>query len=66
MRNVSKQIIIKPYVDYDGILTLEERKKILTRLESAFSWLGATIPEEIEINGKKIKLLKEIQNLIMN
>lgn len=60
-----REIIIGPHVDYDGILTQDERKKILARLESAFNWLGASIPKEIKIEGIKYKLREEIQNLIM-
>jgi hypothetical protein len=37
----------------------------LNRIESAFSWLGATIPEEIELDGDKIQLRGEIQRLIL-
>ncbi len=62
---MTKEIVIGPYVDYDGILTKDERKKILTRIESAFSWLGATIPEEITLADTKFKLRGEIQKLIM-
>ena len=43
----------------------DERKKILTRIESAFGWLGATIPEEIELADTKFRLREEIQKLIM-
>lgn len=62
---MTKEIIIKPYVDYDGILTQEERKKILAKLESAFGFVGADIPIEIKLDGEKFKLRDEIQNLIM-
>ncbi|WP_455392774.1 DUF5788 family protein [[Eubacterium] cellulosolvens] len=60
-----KEIIIGPHVDYDGILTEAERRKILNRIESAFGWLGASIPEEIELAETKFKLRIEIQKLIM-
>lgn len=62
---MAKEVVIGPYVDYDGILTKDERKKILTRIESAFGWLGATIPEEIELADTKFRLREEIQKLIM-
>jgi hypothetical protein len=62
---MTKEIVIGPYVDYDGILTKDERKKIITRIESAFGWLGATIPEEIKLADTKFKLREEIQRLIM-
>ncbi len=64
--NMEKKIDLEPYINYDGILSDDERKRILDRIESAFSWLGATIPKEIEIQGKKYKLQQEIQNLILN
>jgi len=59
-----EKIIMGPIVNFDGILSQEERKKILSRLESAFACLGATIPEEIDLNGEKFNLLSEIQTLI--
>ena len=62
---MTKKIILDPYIDYDGVLTQAERKKILNRLESAFSWIGATIPEEIKLDGDKFKLREEIQKLIL-
>ena len=65
VKKMTKEIIIKPHVDYDGILTQEERKKILAKLESAFGFVGADIPKEIELDGEKFKLRNEIQTLIM-
>jgi hypothetical protein len=62
---MTKKVFIEPYVNYDGVLTQDERKKILTRLESAFASLGATIPEEIEIEGVKFRLHDEIEKLVM-
>jgi hypothetical protein len=59
------EIKMKPLVDYDGVLTNEERKKILNRLESAFNWLGASIPKKVEIDGETFKLREEMHNLIM-
>lgn len=63
--NKDKKIIIGPYVNYDGILSSDERKRILKKIESAFSWLGAEIPEVIEIRDVKYNLNQEIQNLIL-
>jgi hypothetical protein len=62
---MKKKIVMEPYVDYDGILTQDERRKILTRVESAFARLGATIPEEIEIEGVKFRLQEEIESLVL-
>ncbi len=62
---MTKKILIEPLVNYDGILSQDERKKILTRIESAFSWLGATIPTKIELDGETYRLCDEIQKLIM-
>lgn len=62
---MTRKVILEPIVDHDGILTTEERKRILNRIESAFSWLGAAIPKVIELDGEKIKLRDEIQKLIM-
>ena len=62
---MTKRVVVEPIIDYDGILTETERKKILKRIESAFCWLGASIPEDIELDGVKFKLRSEIQHLIM-
>ncbi len=62
---MSKRIIIGPHINYDGILTPEERNSILKRIESAFNWLGADIPNEVTIKGRKYNLKQEIQDLIM-
>jgi hypothetical protein len=62
--SMARKIVIEPHINYDGILSPEERRSILNKIESAFSWLGAEIPEDIEIKGKKIKLNEKIKNLI--
>ena len=62
---MTMEIKMKPLVDYDGVLSNEERKMILSRLESAFSIVGASIPEKITINGETFKLRKELRDLIM-
>jgi hypothetical protein len=56
---------MKPLVDYDGVLTKEERKRILSRIDSMFSWVGASIPDTVEIKGKKLPLRRAINDLIM-
>jgi hypothetical protein len=62
---MSKKIVLEGHINYDGILSPEERKSILNRIESAFNWLGADIPDEIELKGVKYNLKEEIQNLIL-
>jgi hypothetical protein len=53
-----------PLVDMDGILTEEERGRIIKRLHSMLSWVGSSIPEEEIISGKQIDLRKIIIELI--
>jgi hypothetical protein len=60
-----QRVDTKPLVDFDGILTLEERKRILARVDSMFSWVGASIPDRLEADGDVIHLKRTIHDLIM-
>ena len=62
---MSKPVDTKPLVDYDGVLDEKERRRILARVDSMFSWVGAAIPKEIEVDGEKIPLRGTIKELIM-
>jgi hypothetical protein len=53
-----------PLVDMDGILSEDERKRIIARLHSILSWVGSSIPEKEVIRGKQIDLRKIILELI--
>lgn len=53
-----------PLVDMDGILTEEERIRIIKRLHSMLSWVGSSIPEKEMIQGEQIDLRKIIVELI--
>jgi len=53
-----------PLVDMDGILTEDERRRIIKRLHSLLSWVGSIIPEKEIIQGKEVDLRKIIAELI--
>jgi hypothetical protein len=48
----------------DGVLTPEERKRILDRLHSLFHCIGVLIPEEEILGDKKIKLRQTVGDFI--
>ncbi len=47
---------IKKFVNFDGVLDPDERKKILHRLNSVMFWVGSPVPDEIELDGQVINL----------
>lgn len=53
-----------PLVDMDGILTEDERRRIIKRLHSMLSWVGSSVPERETIKGKTIDLRKIVMELI--
>lgn len=53
-----------PLVDMDGILTEDERARIIKRLHSMLSWVGSIIPDKEMILGEPIDLRKTISELI--
>lgn len=53
-----------PLVDMDGVLTEDERKRIIKRLHSMLSWVGSSIPEKEVIQGKEIDLREMVLELI--
>jgi len=53
-----------PLVDMDGILTEDERRRIIKRLHSMLSWVGSSIPEKEVIRGRHVDLRKMIIELI--
>ncbi|UCF07874.1 MAG: hypothetical protein JSW28_09580 [Thermoplasmata archaeon] len=53
-----------PLVDMDGVLTEEERRRIIKRLHSLLSWVGSSIPEKEVISGREVNLRKIISELI--
>ena len=61
---MKREIRIQPLVNYDGILQPEERERIMNRIQSLFNWIGATIPEDIELENKNIKLRKLVSDFI--
>jgi hypothetical protein len=61
---MKREIRIQPLVNYDGVLQPEERERIMNRIQSLFNWIGATIPEDVEIENKNIKLRKLVSDFI--
>lgn len=43
-------------VNWNGILEPDERRRILARLHSALGAVGARIPEEVEMGGRRLRL----------
>lgn len=61
---MSKKFELLPLVDMDGVLTEDERRRIIKRLHSLLSWVGSIMPEKEIIDGKEIDLRKIISELI--
>ncbi len=59
-----KKFEMLPLVDMDGILTEDERRRIIKRLHMMLSWVGSTIPEKEVIQGKSLDLRKIISEFI--
>lgn len=53
-----------PVVDMDGVLSEDERRRIIKRLHSLLTWVGSIIPEKEIIQGKEIDLRKITAELI--
>jgi hypothetical protein len=62
--NMVAKFDMLPLVDMDGILTEEERSRIIKRMHFMLSWVGSAIPEEEVILGEPIDLRKTISELI--
>ena len=60
-----RKMQILPLVDMDGVLTEDERRRIIKRLHSLFSWVGSSIPEDEVISGKHLDLRKVVSELIV-
>jgi hypothetical protein len=58
------KIELLPLVNMDGILTQEERKRIIKRLHSALSWVGSRIPKDGQICGEYLNLREAVIDLI--
>jgi len=43
-------------VNWNGILEPDERRRILARLHSAMGAVGARIPEEVDVGGRRLRL----------
>ncbi len=49
-----------------GTLTDGERRRILARLHSIFSWVGVRIPEECELDGERIDLRDRVNRFVFD
>ncbi len=43
-------------VNWDGVLTQDERRRILARLHDAFGAVGARMPDTVELGGHQLRL----------
>ncbi len=53
-----------PLVDHDGVLTEDERRRIIARLHALLSWVGSSIPREEIIDGKKVDVREAVAEFI--
>lgn len=51
-------------LNMDGIFTPKERERLLVRLNSLFAWVGARIPELVELDGREVRLRELLNNLM--
>lgn len=56
---------VPPLVNYDGILSKEERKRILARIHSLLYWVGHPIPDEEIIGKKRVRIRDIVFNLVV-
>ncbi len=47
-------------VNWDGVLSQDERARILARLRSAFADVGARLPELVELGGEEVPLKETV------
>jgi RNA processing factor Prp31 len=59
------EIELLPLVDMDGILTKDERKRIIKRLHTILSWVGSQIPEKNDICGEHFNLRETVMDLVL-
>ena len=48
----------------EELLTREEREKVMARIRSLFFWVGETIPDEVEISGRRVPLRDLVHDFI--
>lgn len=53
-----------PGITLKGDISDEERKKLKSKLIKTLNWIGVKMPEEIELNGKKLPLGEVVWNLL--
>ncbi len=51
-------------LDMNGVFTPDERERILARLNSLFAWVGARVPEIVELEGREVRLRRLLNKLI--
>lgn len=50
-------------LDMDGVFTEKERQLLLERLDSLSVWVGARIPERLNLEGRPVDLRNLLRNL---
>ena len=58
------KIELLPLVDMDGVLSKEERKRIIKRLHSILAWVGSQIPQDQEVCGEQLNLRDTVIKLV--
>ncbi|MCJ2556775.1 MAG: DUF5788 family protein [Candidatus Thermoplasmatota archaeon] len=48
----------------EELLTREEREKVMARIRSLFFWVGETIPDEVEISGRRVPLRDLVHDFV--
>jgi beta-phosphoglucomutase-like phosphatase (HAD superfamily) len=56
LRAMNMKIELLPIVDMDGVLTKDERKRIIKRLHSILAWVGSQIPQDQVICGETLSI----------
>lgn len=58
------KIELLPLVDMDGVLTKDERKRIIKRLHSILAWVGSQIPPDQVVYGEPLNIRDAVIKLI--
>jgi hypothetical protein len=53
-----------PGISLEGDISDEERRKLKSKLIRTLNWIGVKMPEEIELNGKKLPLSEVVWDLL--
>jgi beta-phosphoglucomutase-like phosphatase (HAD superfamily) len=63
-KDMDMKIELLPLVDMDGVLTKDERERIIKRLHTILAWVGSRIPQDQVICGETLNLREAVIRLI--